>query len=120
MARTGPKRRIAPVEDSIWLGVLLDAAFDATSQKLDLWTAAEAHNRKTAELGMVDATKLDPREGRSQLLQIAIEYTNYPGDYQGDRLAMELLAWINRWVQPEDWVRLSARVRKRRHRMQAG
>jgi hypothetical protein len=89
------KRSISPYEAHIWLGVLLDAAFDQTSRTLSL----------------------SSRDGQTQLLALAGDLTAYPDDYSAQRQAELLLAWAERWIQPEDWGRLAARVRKRRQRL---
>lgn len=111
MARS---REIAAGESSLWLGVLLDAAFDPTSQVLNLAAQAEAMNRiappSTPNGGW------SARIGRSELLAIARDIIDYPDEYPPSRATELLLLWVNRWVSPDDWRRLSARVRKRRQR----
>lgn len=107
-------RRVQPSEAKIWLGVLLDAAFDPTTQTLNLARSAEKSNRKAQEQGMPNALKQTASDGQSQLLALASDFVNYPEDHSDARQGELLLAWIERWMQPEDWTRLSARVRKRR------
>lgn len=110
-----PRRReIRPDEASLWLGVLLDAAFDPTSRTLNLARSAELANKASRDQGMTEALRLTARDGRSQLLTIAGDFVNYPEEYSDRRRAELLLAWVERWMQPEDWARLQARVRKRR------
>src|SRR5690554_2338294 len=111
------QREIQPAEAGLWLGVLLDAAFDPTSKALNLARSAEIANRAAAEQGMTDALRLTARDGQSQLLALAGDFVNYPEDYNDRRRAELLLAWVDRWMQPEDWARLQARVRKRRQRL---
>lgn len=111
------KRSIAPDEARIWLGVLLDAAFDPTTHQLNLARSAEIANQRTRESGMRDALHLTARDGKTQLLALAGDLTAYPDDYTSQREAELLLAWSERWIQPDDWGRLAARVRKRRQKM---
>lgn len=111
------KREIVPSEAQLWLGVLLDAAFDPTSKTLDLARSAEIANQQAQESGQLDALRLAARDGKTQLLSLAGDLTAYPEDYSDQRRAELLLAWAERWVQPEDWSRLAARVRKRRQRV---
>lgn len=106
----GRKREIQPSESSLWLGVLLDAVFNPTSQVMNLASRAEALNRGSK--GGWSA-----RIGRSELLAIARDITDYPDDYPPSKAAELLLLWAERWVPPDDWSRLKARVRKRRERM---
>ncbi|MDY7117887.1 hypothetical protein RAN53_16180 [Halomonas sp. SSL-5] len=93
------------------MGVLLDAAFDPTSTALDLARSADALNYTEPGHGW------QARHGQAGLLAIASDLTQYPHDYSDTRRAELLLAWAERWVQAEDWSRLTARVRKRRQRM---
>lgn len=109
------KREIVPVESKIWLGVLLDATFDPTSQVLNLAAQAEAMNREAPPSTPVGGWSA--RIGRSELLAIARDITDYPDDYHPSRAAEILLRWANRWVATDDWSRLKARVRKRRQRL---
>jgi len=111
------KREIVPSEARLWLGVLLDAAFDPTSRTLDLARSAEIANHQTQANGPRDALRLTARDGKTQLLALAGDLTAYPEDYSDQRQAELLLAWAERWIQPEDWGRLAARVRKRRQKM---
>lgn len=113
----GRKREIVPGEAQLWLGVLLDAAFDPTSRTLDLARSAEIANQQAQTSGHRDALRLTARDGKTQLLNLAGDLTGYPEDYSDQRRAELLLAWAERWVQAEDWSRLTARVRKRRQRM---
>lgn len=102
------KREIVPSEAQVWLGVLLDAAFDPTSTTLELKRSADRLNHTGPGHGWL------ARHGQTELLAIASDLTQYPHDYSDTRRAELLLAWAERWVQPEDWSRLHARVRKRR------
>lgn len=111
------KREIVPSEAQLWLGVLLDAAFDPTSKTLDLARSAEIANQRAQEVGRRDALRLTARDGKTQLLGLAGDLTAYPDDYSDQRQAELLLIWAERWIQPEDWGRLAARVRKRRQKM---
>lgn len=114
MART---RSIAPDEARIWLGVLLDAAFDPTARhQLNLARSAEIANQRAQESGHRDALRLTARDGRTQLLGLASDLTAYPDDYTSQREAELLLAWCEMWLQPGDWRRLVERVKKRRQR----
>lgn len=108
------QRHISPLETSIWLGVLLDAAFDPTSKTLNLARSAEIANQVARDQGLVNALHLTARDGQSQLLALASDFVNYPEDFSDRRRAELLLGWVERWIQPGDWTRLSARVRKRR------
>lgn len=108
------KREIVPSEAQLWLGVLLDAAFDPTSKTLNLAHSAEIANRQAQARGKRDALYLTARDGKTQLLALASDLTAYPGDYSDRRQAELLLRWAERWIQPNDWGRLTARVRKRR------
>lgn len=112
------KWKIRPDETAIWLGVLLDAAFDPTSKVLNLARSAEIHNAQVREQGL-DLMRLTARDGRCELLSIAGDVTRYPEDYPTSRQAELLLAWAQRWLQQSDWTRLSARVRKRREKLNA-
>lgn len=107
-------REIRPDEALLWLGVLLDAAFDPTSITLNLARSAEAANKAAYEQGMKEALRLTARDGQSQLLALAGDFVNYPEEYSDRRRSELLLAWVERWMQPEDWTRIQARVRKRR------
>ena len=111
-------RRMRPDEALIWLGVLLDAAFDPTSSTLNLARSAEQLNASARDQGL-DLMKQTARDGQSQLLALASDFTNYPEEHTDARRAELLLAWVDRWMQPEDWARLHARVRKRRQRLNA-
>lgn len=106
----GRKRVMVPEEASLWLGVLLDAAFDPTSTALDLKRSADVLNHTGP------GNNWQTRHGQAELLAIANDFTRYPEDYSTTRRAELLLAWAERWVQPEDWQRLQGRVRKRRQR----
>lgn len=106
----GRKRVIAPEEASLWLGVLLDAAFDHTSTALNLERSAEVLNQTRPGKGW------QAHHGQADLLAIASDFTQYPHDYNDQRRAEMLLAWVHRWVQADDWQRLHGRVRKRRQR----
>lgn len=108
------KREIDAREASLWLGVLLDATFDPTSQVIHLDTQADAMNR---ELPSPSDGGWSAQIGRSELLSIAKDMTDTPDDYPPSRAADVLLRWANRWVTTNDWSRLKARVRKRRQRM---
>lgn len=110
------KREIVPSEAQLWLGVLLDAAFDPTSRTLDLARSAEIANRQAQGSGQRNALRLTARDGKTQLLALAGDLTAYPEEYSDQRRAELMLAWAERWVQAEDWSRLAARVRKRRQR----
>lgn len=111
------KRSIAPDEARIWLGVLLDAAFDPTARhQLNLARSAEIANQRAQESGHRDALRLTARDGRTQLLGLAGDLTAYPDDYTSQREAELLLAWCEMWLQPDDWRRLVERVKKRRQR----
>lgn len=111
------KREIVPSEAQLWLGVLLDAAFDPTSKTLDLARSAEIANQHAQAQGSRDTLRLTARDGKKQLLSLAGDLTAYPEDYSDQRRAELLLTWSERWVQADDWSRLTARVRKRRQRM---
>lgn len=111
------KREIVPGEAQLWLGVLLDAAFDPTSRTLNLARSAEIANSTADRLEREGALRLSAQDGKTQLLAIANDLTAYPEEYPPRRAAELLLGWAERWVQPEDWSRLQARVRKRRQRM---
>ena len=106
----GRKRVIAPEDASLWLGILLDAAFDPTSTALDLKRSADKLNHTKS------GHSWQARHGQADLLAIASDLTQYPHDYNDARRAELLLAWAERWIQPEDWQRLQGRVRKRRQR----
>lgn len=84
MARTWA---IQAAEAHLWLEVLLTHAFGST------------HAQRVARL---------------DLLGVAHDATAYPDDIPDGRLAELLLAWAEKYVSPEDWKRLQARVRKRR------
>ena len=112
------RRVIRSDEVGIWLGVLLDAAFDPTSATLNLARSAEIHNAKAREQGLA-LTPQTARDGKSQLLGLASDFTVYPDELTSARQGELLLAWIDRWMQPEDWTRLHARVRKRRQKRNA-
>ncbi len=109
------KREIRPNEVGVWLGVLLDAAFDPTAQALNLARSAEAINARASAQGL-NLTKQRARDGLSQLLALASDFTTYPEEYTDCRRAELLLVWVDRWMQPDDWSRLHSRVRKRRER----
>lgn len=109
------KREIRTDEVTIWLGVLLDAAFDPTSTALNLARSAEQANARAKAQG-VGLPRLTARDGLSQLLALASDFTTYPDDYTDRRRAELLLLWAERWMQPSDWTRLASRVRKRRER----
>ncbi|TDX22937.1 hypothetical protein DFO67_1267 [Modicisalibacter xianhensis] len=112
------RREIRPGEATLWLGVLLDAAFDPTSKTLNLARSAEIASQAAQDQGMTGALRLTARDGQSQLLALASDFVNYPEEYGDRRRAELLLGWVERWMQPEDWARLQARVRKRRsHQM---
>ncbi|MBL73160.1 MAG: hypothetical protein CMF21_00075 [Idiomarinaceae bacterium] len=106
----GRKRVIAPEEASLWLSVLLNAAFDPASTALDLQRSADVQNH--TEPGR----DWQARHGQAELLAIASDLTQYPHDYSDTQRAELLLAWAERWVQADDWQRLQGRVRKRRQR----
>lgn len=108
------KREIKPSEAGIWLGIMLDAAFDPTSKTLNLARSAEVLNEHARQHGMQDALKLTVRDGQSQLLSLASDFVNYPEDYSDQRKAEMLLVWANQWLQPQDWQRLQERLKKRR------
>lgn len=105
------KREIRQDEVDMWLGVLLDAAFDQATQGLDLDQSAALLNTNAP-----GARKLSGRDGLAQLLALASDFTNYPTDYNDTRRAELLLAWVAMWLQVDDWNRLQGRVRKRRAR----
>lgn len=107
------KREIRFDEVDVWLGVLLDAAFDPATQGLRLDQSAAALNAKADTPGL---RKLSGRDGLSQLLALASDFTNYPDDYTDARRSDLLLAWVAMWLQVDDWSRLQGRVRKRRER----
>ncbi|MCG7602133.1 hypothetical protein MHM84_20565 [Halomonas sp. McH1-25] len=107
-------RKIQPAEVSLWLGILLDAAFDPTTRTLNLARSAELANKAAQAHGMTNALILSARDGRSQLLALASDFVNYPEEYSDRHRAELLLDWANRWIQPEDWLRLQTRLRKRR------
>ncbi len=109
------KREIDPLESSVWLGVLLDATFDPTSQVLNLAAQAEAMNREAPP--STPNGGWSARMGRSELLAIARDITDYPDEYPPRRTAELLLMWADRWVPSDDWSRLKARVRKRRQKV---
>lgn len=104
----GRKRVIAPEEASLWLSVLLDAAFDPTSTVLE--HSANVLNHSGSGDGW------QAHHAQTDLLAIASDLTQYPHDYSDKQRAELLLAWSNRWIQPDDWLRLQGRVRKRRQR----
>lgn len=108
------KREVVPSEAQLWLGVLLDAVFDPTSQVVNLAAQAEAMNRAAPPRS---PGGWSARMGRSELLAIAGDITDYPDDYPPSRAAELLLMWADRWVVAEDWRRLQGRVRKRRQRV---
>jgi hypothetical protein len=108
------KREIRSQEAKIWLGVLLDAAFDPTSKTLNLARSAEIANQAAHSQGLTNTLCLTARDGQSQLLALASDFVNDPEGYTDHRQAELLLDWVERWMQPEDWARLQARVRKRR------
>lgn len=101
------RRQIHPSDHRIWLGILLDAALDPTSQQLNLARRAEELN-KGKENGFTSRSAL------SDLLTIARDGIDYPEDFPPKRTAELLLAWTYRWLTPADWKRLQARARKRR------
>ncbi len=109
-----PRSREIPAEEcQVWLGVLLDAVFDPTSKVVNLGRRAEQMNQEgegTPKGGW------SAKVGKSELLAIARDITDYPEDYPSEHRADLLLRWVNRWVTDEDWSRLKARVRKRRQR----
>ncbi|WP_163650668.1 hypothetical protein [Modicisalibacter sp. 'Wilcox'] len=107
------KREIPTGECQIWLGVLLDAVFDPTSKVVNLSQRAEQMNK---EAGVTPNKGWSAQGGKSELLSIARDITDYPEDYPPKHRADLLLRWANRWVIDEDWSRLKARVRKRRQR----
>lgn len=113
MAR-GRVRTIRGDEVSLWLGVLLGAAFDPTSHTLNLARSAELLNAQAKAGGVTDHVRVSARDGLGQLLSLAGDFVTYPEDYRTSRQAELLLIWANRWLQPEDWNRLQAKVRKRR------
>jgi hypothetical protein len=110
------KREIVPSEAAVWLGVLLDAVFDPTSNVVNLAAQAEAMNRAAPSSAPGGWTA---RMGRSELLMIASDINDYPDDIPPPRAAGLLLAWSARWLTPGDWSRLQSRVRKRRQRFGA-
>ena len=55
-------------EAILWLGVLLDAVFDPTSQTVNLARSAEIANQRAKDNGLQGALNLRPRDGKSQLL----------------------------------------------------
>lgn len=117
------KRSIVPEEADIWLGVLLDAVFDPTTRhQLDLARSADLANQVLLEKGghREALRRLTARDGKTQLLGIASDLTTYPDDYTSQRAAELLLVWAERWIQPEDWGRFAARVRKRRQKYRDG
>lgn len=111
------KRDINAGESAIWLGVLLDAAFDPTSQALNLAARAETLNREAPP--SMPQGGWSPRIGRSELLGIASDINDYPDDIPPSRAADLLLRWADRWVSSDEWTRLKARVRKRRQKKAA-
>jgi hypothetical protein len=110
----GRHRVIHPDEATLWLGVLLDSAFDPTSKTINLARSAEVANQAARDQGIADALHLTARDGQSQLLALASDFVSYPEEYSDRRRADLLLNWVERWMQPGDWARLAARVRKRR------
>ncbi|GHB15743.1 hypothetical protein [Modicisalibacter luteus] len=110
------RREIRPEEATLWLGVLLDAAFDPTSKTLNLARSAEIANQAAQKQGMAGALRLTARDGQSQLLALASDFVSYPEEQSDKRRAELLLGWAEHWMLPEDWTRLAARVRKRRER----
>lgn len=101
---------MVPEEASLWLGVLLDAAFDPTSAALDLARSAGVLNHTGSGSGWQAC------HGQAELLAIASDLIRYPDDYSSTRRTELLLAWAERWIQPDDWQRLQGQVRKRRQR----
>lgn len=83
------KRSISPTDAGEWLALLLDHSFSL--------------RRVTAP-------------ARLDLLGIAHDATAYPDDIPPARLAELLLVWSEQHVEPTDWRRLQARMRKRRSR----
>ncbi|MGP9565695.1 hypothetical protein [Halomonas sp. AOP43-D1-12] len=81
------KRAIQAAETHLWLEVLLMYAFGPAPAE--------------------QAARLD-------LLGVAHDATAYPDDIPDGRLAELLLAWVEKYVPPEDWHRLQSRIRKRR------
>jgi len=106
------KRRIDAGEAALWLGILLDATFDPTSQTLNLAARAEAMNRDAPPRSAGGGWSA--RLGRAELLALASDFTNYPEDYPPRRQADMLLAWAERWVDAAAWKRLQGRIRQRR------
>lgn len=84
-------RKINADEVATWVAVFLDAAFDPGSQELD-------------------------QHGKSQLLALVSDFTNYPDDFPSCRRAELLLMWSSVCLPDDWWPRLQARVRKRRSR----
>ncbi|MGP5191884.1 hypothetical protein [Vreelandella alkaliphila] len=76
--------------------------------------AAEAHLWLEVLLTYAFGTSPVQRAARLDLLGVAHDATAYPDDIPHWRLAQLLLAWVEKYVLPEDWRRLQARVRKRR------
>lgn len=110
-------RTIQSAEARVWLGVLLDAAFDPTAKHpLNLARSAEDANQRALANGSLRALRFTARDGQTQLLTLANELVASPEDYTSRQEAEFLLDWCNRWLQPEDWRRLVERVKKRRQR----
>lgn len=86
-------RTIQPAEAHLWLETFLSHSFGSQ------------HAQQSAQL---------------DLLGIAHDATAYPDDISETQLAALLLAWANRWIQPADWGRFAARVRKRRQKYRDG
>ncbi|GHB15532.1 hypothetical protein [Modicisalibacter luteus] len=108
---------VRPDEAILWLGILLDAVFDPTSKTINLARSAEIANQRARDNSLHRALALRPSDGKSQLLALASDFTNYPEDYPDTQRAELIESWMERWVQPEDIKRLNARVRKRRQRL---
>ncbi|WP_110644111.1 hypothetical protein [Salinicola sp. CPA57] len=106
---------IAPEEVEMWLGALIGAAIDPTNHTLNLGRSAELLNQRMRESG-IEFTPKRGRDGISQLLALAGDFVNYPDDHTAARRAELLAEWCKLWLQPDDWTRISAKIRKRRQR----
>ena len=102
------ERKINPVEWSMYLGVLMSAAFDPTSRVLNLARSAEILNKKAG------GKRFNARTGLRHLLDIAYTLTDETRDISAAKRASMILEWVQTWVQSEDWKRIQAQVRKRR------
>ncbi|KAA0015469.1 hypothetical protein F0A16_20480 [Salinicola corii] len=107
---------ITPDEALVWLGALISASMDERDKTLNLGRSAELLNARMRDSG-ISFTPKRGRDGLSQLLALAGDFVNYPDDHTAARRAELVAAWCRDWLQPDDWDRINARIRKRRQRV---